>query len=325
MSTPLVISLADVDPSLISVMPPKRSMVSSSAEATITYKGKPFIIQVGTPTDPALSPWGLERYVGGTGKKKYETIDSNDPTWTFSEKTSIFNKVCTAKLDGKIKLKNYETPGTTDYTAYTKMKAIMERIVDCFSNGVAQTEGGQPVKLWDVSLPREVVARMISTPLREQNGEYAPELKFKTRYRVVNKENETLNVNDDNSLAYKLNMDSILYDGNQATTTTPVADPFEHLSRGGSGIWLFQFSPAQITKAAVHVVMELVKAKVCPNRSSRDVSFAIDGQVVSGGGNGAAFGSSTGAGSAATSFSGSCAAEVEEPASKRLKLDVNAV
>ena len=312
---PIAILISDIDPSKITLSVPKKGQGSAKPETYVSYDGRPLAIQFGTATEPLKCPYGLERWV----QSKPERVKSSNPDWAVNDNT-LFNKVRTAKLSGNLRLNNHADANSADAKAVEKMNAIVYRIVECFVSGV-QDENGKQVKLWDANLPAEVVRRMITTPLREATEEYPPFIKFKTRFRVVDSAGKTLNVADPINNAERLKIDCDIYDGQQESTKTPIADPLDSMFSGATtGIWLFKVNPILIGKSSANVTFELTRAKIVRIADFyKDAGFANDGAISAGGEEAAA-----GVGGFGTTTTTTCAEETaNEPLAKRIKVDAS--
>lgn len=223
-----------------------------------------------------------------------------------------------------MRLGNHQDAASFDAKAVAKMNAIVDRIVDCFVNGV-EDENGKKNKLWDANLPAEVVRRMITTPLREATDDYPPLIKFKTRFRVVNEHGKTLNVADPVAEAKRIKIDCEVYDGAQESTKTPLEDPLESMFSGSTtGIWMFKVNPVIIGKSSANVTFELTRAKLVRRAGfySGSADFQSDGVI-----SGASEAAATAVGGFGSGGSGACATQASSsdfPPTKKIKVDGSA-
>jgi len=304
---PIALLISEIDPSKITLSVPKKSPGSGSKPETyVSYEGRPLAIQFGTAKEPLTCPYGLERWV----QSKPERVKTSNPDWALADNT-MFNKMRTAKLSGSLRLNNHKDENSADFKAVEKITAIIERVVDCFVNGVTD-ESGKNVKLWDADLPAEVVRRMITTPLREATEDYAPFIKFKTRFRVVDKNGKTLSVSDPKESAVIVKLDCDVYDGNEESTTKAIEDSIETMFSGSTtGIWMFKVNPILIGKSSANLTFDLTRAKIVRRQTFyTNTGFEGDGAITT-----------NDESTAAGGFN--CGAEDQnsEPAAKRIKVD----
>ena len=317
-NAPIVVQLADVDPSKISLTIPKKGLVNKP-ETLVTYEGRPLVVQLGTEAAPIECQGPLERHTGS----KYESVKTSDPTWALTSPDD--KKMRTSKIQGKLRLENYNKAGSADEAAYKKLNAIIDRFAELFESGVVNPATGQKERLIDVHMPASVMRQMFTTPIVDPTDQYAPGIKFKVRFHVTGPDGKNLKVEDPVLPGTKLTLDTEFY---SAADGSRPADPFSLIGNGASGIWLLQFNPLLIGKGTASITFGLIKAKVSPR-----AGFGGGGSFASSVGfleapafaSTAGFGTGAAAGAAAAGGADNNSARPQEPEAKRQRMEIETV
>lgn len=242
---------------------PYTNKYTRKQESAMLYKGEVVAVQAGTPKQPIYCHSGVTRW--SKPHNHYIPIEPEDTQWATQSATDP-KRAPSGKAQAEFTLYEYDQEGTQGFYTYHFLTGIVERIVQNLVHGIPDpNQPGASLQIMDLKTPnntdseRETIIRSaITTPVREPNGTYAPQIKPKIRWRMQK-----------TPTGEKIGLDIEILNAarDKETRSTPVGldEQWELFKPRCRGVIIFKINPIQFQSTrAINFTIDLVKAMINP-------------------------------------------------------------